>query len=382
MRHPDTTVIAGARIVSTSGLLETGWLEIEGHLIVAVDIGLCPRPVDMDLGGYTIVPGFVDQHCHGGGGNSFVTTDGAEAYRAAHTHLRHGTTTIVASLVSATLEDLAAQIRTLSPLVDQGVIAGIHLEGPWLSKLYCGAHDKALLRTPDRAEIGELLALGGGRIVMVTIAPELPGGLEAIEQIVRAGAIAAVGHTDAGYDMTCAAVAAGARVATHLTNTMRPLHHRDPGAIDALMEDPRVTVELIADGTHVHPAVLRLVFAGASPSRISLITDAMSAAAGADGHYLLGKLGVDVVDGVARLTDGGSLAGSTLTLDKAMRYMVYQGRIPLPDVITTVSTTPAHALGLDDRGCLEVGKRADLVVLDAHLQVDHVMRRGVWIDIS
>ena len=375
------TVIAGARIQSTQGLLESGWMNIEDGVIVSGGLGECPLPVDDELAGYTIVPGFVDQHCHGGGGYSFITTDAAEAYRAAEAHLFHGTTSLMASLVTGSAEDLADQIRTLSPLVDQGVIVGIHLEGPWISRLHCGAHDKALLRAPDRSEVGELLALGGGRIKMVTIAPELRGGMEAIEQIVSAGAIAAVGHTDADYEMTCLAVEAGARVATHLTNAMRPLHHRDPGAIGALMEDKRVTVELIGDGTHVHPAVLRLVAAEAGFNRISMVTDAMSAAAGKDGHYMLGNLDVDVVGGVARLTDGGSIAGSTLTMDKAMRYMVFSGHVALWNVVKMLSNTPARTLGLADRGGLAIGKRADLVVLDNALQVARVMRQGNWIEL-
>ena len=373
------TVFAGGRVVTDQGLVESGWVEVEGELIVDRGIGEPHKPVDFDLRGRALIPGFVDQHCHGGGGNTFITTDAAEAFRAAELHLRHGTTSIMASLVTGTREALTEQIRTLTPLVDQDVLLGIHLEGPWLSTLHCGAHDSTLLRAPDGAEVGELLAVGGGRIKMVTIAPELPGSIQAIHQILRAGAVVAIGHTDANYEQAKLAIEAGATVATHLSNAMRPLHHRDPGAIGALMEDPRVTVELIADGVHVHPAVLRLVHNEAGTARVALITDAMGAAGAPDGRYLLGQLEVDVVDGTARLVEGGAIAGSTLTLDWAMRYVVLEGGVSLDQVVQMLSTNPARMMGLDDRGVIAPGKRADLLVLGPRLEVESVMRRGDWV---
>lgn len=373
------TVLAGGRVVTDRGLVESGWVIVEGEYIVDRGFGEPPHPVDFDLGGRSLVPGFIDQHCHGGGGNTFITTDPAEAFRAAEMHLHHGTTSLMASLVSGSKEALIEQIRTLSPLVDQGVLMGIHLEGPWISTLHCGAHDVAQLRAPDPTEVGELLAVGGGRIKMVTIAPELPGAIPVIHQIVRAGAIAAIGHTDADYETAKTAIDAGATVATHLSNAMRPLHHRDPGAIGALMEDRRVSVELIADGIHVHPAVLRLVRNEAGNHRIVLITDAMGAAGAPDGRYMLGELEVDVVDGVARLVDGGAIAGSTLTLDWALRFIVLQGGIPLEHAVEMLSTNAARTLGLEDRGSIAPGKRADLIVLGPRLEVEAVMTRGDWV---
>lgn len=366
-------------MVTDRGIIESGWVRIEGQVIADVGIGDADAPLDVDLHGRTLVPGFVDQHCHGGGGASFVTTDPAEAYRAALTHLQHGTTSIMASLVAGSREALIGQIEALSPLVDQGVIEGIHLEGPWISPLHCGAHDPAQLRNPDQAEVGELLAVGGGRIKMVTIAPELHGAIQAIHQIVRAGAIAAIGHTDADYTRTLEAINAGATVATHLTNAMRPLHHRDPGAMGALLLSPNVTIELIADGVHVHPVVLKLMEREAGTHRIALITDAMAAAGSADGRYLLGDLEVDVVDGTARLAEGGAIAGSTLTLDRALRFIVLQGGQLLSDAVTMLSAVPARTLGLDDRGSISRGKRADLIILGPRLSVDAVMRRGDWV---
>ncbi len=373
------TIFAGGRVVSDQGLVESGWVEVEGEMIVDRGIGEPPKPVDFDLRGRALIPGFVDQHCHGGGGNTLITTDAAETFRAAELHLQHGTTSIMGSLVTGTREALIDQIRTLSPLVDQDVLMGIHLEGPWLSKLHCGAHAVDQLRPPESSEVGELLAVGGGRIKMVTIAPELPGAIQAIHQIVRADAVAAIGHTDADYEIAKTAIEAGATVATHLSNAMRPLHHRDPGAIGALMEDPRVTVELIADGVHVHPAVLRLVYNEAGINRVALVTDAMGAAGAPDGRYLLGELEVDVVDGIARLVEGGAIAGSTLTLDRAMRFVVLEGGIPLEEAVAMLSTNPARAMGLTDRGVIAPGKRADLLVLGPRLEVESVMRRGDWV---
>lgn len=376
------TIIAGGRVVTATGLVESGWVQVEGEQIVGVGVGEPDQPADIELRGRTVVPGFVDQHCHGGGGYSFITTDPAEAYRAAALHQRHGSTTIMASLVSGSKEAISQQIEALSPLVDQGVFCGIHLEGPWISRHHCGAHDKAQLRAPTHHEVGELLAIGGGRIKMVTIAPELPGAIPAIHQIVRGGAIAAIGHTDADYETTKEAIEAGARVATHLTNAMRPLHHRDPGSAGALLEDPRVFVELIADGVHVHQVVLRLVIREAGLDRVCLITDAMGAAGAPDGRYMLGELEVNVVDGVARLVEGDSIAGSTLTMDAALRFKVLVSGMPLAVVSRMLSANPARALGLNDRGVLEAGKRADLVILGPRLETEAVMLRGDWVHVA
>ncbi len=372
-------LIAGGRIVTSDRIVESGWVQIQGDRFVATGIGDPHAEPDLDLQGRTLVPGFVDQHCHGGGGHSFITTDAEEATRAAKFHQQHGTTSLIGSLVTGSREALIAQIETLIPLVDSGVLEGIHLEGPWISPRYCGAHDVSQLRDPKPADVGELLAVGAGRIKMVTIAPELPGAMDAIHQIVGAGALAAVGHTNADFRTTLSAIEAGARVATHLPNAMRPLHHRDPGAFGALMSDPRVTVELVADGTHVHPAVVRLIMNGAGLDRIAAITDAMPAAGAPDGRYMLGTIEVDVVDGVARLVEGGAIAGSTLTMDKALRWNVQQGGTQLLAACTALSLTPARCLGLTDRGSIAAGNRADLVMLGYQLRVDAVMVGGEWV---
>jgi N-acetylglucosamine-6-phosphate deacetylase len=215
---------------------------------------------------------------------------------------------------------------------------------------------------------------------MVTLAPELDGGIESIRLLKELGVIAAIGHTDAGYDKVLAGIEAGASVATHLFNAMPAIGHRAPGPIVALLEDERVTVELIGDGVHLHPAVIDLALKGAGADRVALITDAMSAAGFGDGLYPLGPLQVRVRDGVARLVEGGSIAGSTLTLDVAFRRAVTLNGLSLERASQVLSLNPAKLIGVADRvGSLEPGKDADLVVLDDAHQLVAVMRRGEWI---
>jgi N-acetylglucosamine-6-phosphate deacetylase len=258
------------------------------------------------------------------------------------------------------------------------VLAGIHLEGPWLSPRRAGAHDIELLVEPKPADVDALLEAGRGHVRMVTLAPELPGGLDAIRRLTAAGVVSGIGHTDATYDEARAALDAGASVGTHLFNAMRKLHHREPGPIAALLEHPDAYVELIADGVHVHPAMLRLA-ARAKPHLTVLVTDAMAAAAAADGTYTLGRMTVDVREGVARLSEGGAIAGSTLTMAAAVRYAVRVAGLPLDEVIRAATLSPATMLRLDRVGALRPGYRADLVVLDDDLQVRRVLHRGAWV---
>ncbi len=303
-------------------LLRPGWIEISQGVVAAIGTGAPPRPADHDLGAVTVVPGFVDTHLHGGGGANFSDASVADTSTAVDLHRRHGTTTLVASLVTAGPDELLRQVAALADAVHAGLIDGIHLEGPWLSTMRCGAHQPALMRDPDPAEIDRVLDAGGGAIRMVTFAPERDGALAAIGQVVGAGVVAAVGHTEATYEQTRAAIAAGATVGTHLFNAMRPIDRREPGPVVALLEDDRVTVELITDGVHVDPAIYRHVTKSVGPDRVSLITDAMAAAGVADGVYQLGPLAVDVVDGVARVAGTQTIAGGTATMDRVFRFAV------------------------------------------------------------
>ncbi|MGN6089357.1 MAG: N-acetylglucosamine-6-phosphate deacetylase [Actinomycetales bacterium] len=393
MAAPLDAVVTAPRLITAAGELTNGWVAIAGDRIAAVGSGVPPAAADVASGGTgsVLVPGFVDVHCHGGGGADLLGTPTSEATEAASgrpasataaalgAHRRAGTTTTVASLVTASFEDLEQQLHTLAPLVQAGELAGTHLEGPWLSPQRRGAHDPQHLATPDPAQAARLLAAADGTLRMVTLAPELPGAPELITLLTDAGVTVAVGHTDASYEQTAAAIDAGARWATHLGNAMAPLHHRSPGPALALLEDERVTVELIADGHHLHPSVVRTVLQLAS-GRAVLVSDAMAAAAAADGSYTLGGLPVTVTDGVARLPDD-TLAGSTLTLAEAVRQAVQAG-VPLPAAVRAASSVPAQRLGLDAVGDLAAGCWADLVLLDEALQVAGVWRHGRRVDVT
>ncbi|HEX8630522.1 MAG TPA: N-acetylglucosamine-6-phosphate deacetylase [Catenuloplanes sp.] len=356
------------RIVTPTGVVP-GQLRVAGETITDIE----PGPSG---DGSWVVPGFVDLHNHGGGGHTFGSGEPETAEAAAAFHLTHGTTTLLASLVSAAPEATAAAVAGLVPLVARGLLAGVHLEGPYLAPARCGAQHPDRLRDPSLDELHALLAPGVVR--MVTIAPELSSAPAAIRLLAGRGVLAAVGHTDATYEQTLAAVAAGATVATHLFNGMRPVHHRAPGPVPALLASPGVVCELIPDGVHLHDGMLAFAAAVAGPGRVALVTDAMAAAGMPDGGYELGGQPVVVTAGVARLARDGSLAGSTLTMDAALRRATAAG-LSMVDACRMAASTPARVLGLGDRlGALTPGRRADLVVLDSDLRVTRVMRAGAW----
>ncbi len=375
-------LITADTLLTGRELLRPGWIEVSQGLVDAVGAGDAPRPADHALGAVTVVPGFVDTHLHGGGGANFSAASHAETSIAVAFHRRHGTTTLVASLVTAGPVELLRQVEGLAGDVRGGLLDGIHLEGPWLSTNRCGAHQPSLMRDPDSAEIARVLDAGGEAIRMVTIAPERDGALAAVRQFVDAGVVAAVGHTDGSYQQARAAIDAGATVGTHLFNAMRPIQTREPGPVIALLEDPRVTVELITDGVHVDPALYRHVCRSAGGDRVSLVTDAMAAAGMSDGRYRLGPLAVDVVGGVARVADSDTIAGSTATMDHQFRFAVGHSGLARDEALLAAvrqaSLNPARALGLPCAG-LAPDAAADLVVLDDDLAVAGVLRRGSWI---
>ncbi|MCX5305294.1 MULTISPECIES: N-acetylglucosamine-6-phosphate deacetylase [Streptomyces] len=372
-----STVLSGARVVLPTGTVANGRVIVDGDRIAG---SAHEGARTVDLSGHWIVPGFVDTHNHGGGGASFTSGTAEDVLKGVRTHREHGTTTLVASTVTGELDELARRAALLAELTQQGEIAGIHFEGPFINPCRKGAHKEDLLRDPDPAEVRKLIDAAHGAARMFTLATELPGGLDSVRLLAEHGVIAAIGHTDATYEQTRAAIDAGATVATHLFNAMPPLAHREPGPIAALLEDERITVELINDGTHLHPAALELAFHHAGAHRVALITDAMDAAGFGDGTYHLGPLEVEVRHGVARLVEGGSIAGSTLTLDTAFKRSVTLDKLPVESVVQAISANPAKLIGLyDEIGSLEPGKYADLVVLDAAFELKGVMRRGEWI---
>ncbi|WP_292975247.1 N-acetylglucosamine-6-phosphate deacetylase [Mycobacterium sp.] len=374
-------LIAAGTVVLEQGVCRPGWVYSSGTTIAGCGAGVPPRSPDVDLPDALVVPGFVDIHVHGGGGASFLTGKMSEVLRACAFHREHGTTATLASLVTGPPEQLVTAVRGLAEATRAGIIAGIHLEGPWLSAAHCGAHDAAQMRDATPAEIDALLTAGDGTIRMVTLAPERPGSEEAIARLVDAGVVVALGHTDATYEQTRQAIELGATVATHLFNAMPPLHHREPGPVLALLEDPRVTVELIADGVHVHPAVVRTTVQAAGADRVALVTDAIAAAGANDGEYQLGSVPVDVAQGVARVRGTSTIAGSTATMDRLFATAAGLGAdrdAALLAAVQLTSTTPARAIGLAGAGALHVGYDANLVVLERDLSVRAVMTGGDW----
>jgi N-acetylglucosamine-6-phosphate deacetylase len=367
-------LIHNARHVDAGGITDDAWVYSAGGRIEATGTGTTWRDdparssdpaVRVDARGMTLTPGFVDLHAHGGAGRRFE--DGLPAIEAALAHhRRHGTTRSVVSLASSDLDSLARSLADVAELAGRDpLVLGSHLEGPYLSPNRCGAHDPAVLRAPRLDEVTALVDAAGGTLRQLTIAPELT----------TKGVVAAVGHTEADYARTRSAFDAGATLLTHAYNGMPGIGHRAPGPVVAAFDDDRVCLEIINDGHHVDPRVVALTFATA-PGRVALITDAMAATGAGDGDFRLGGQVVTVTDGIARLTGTGTLAGSTITLDVALRGAVQAG-IPEPVAVAAATSVPAAALGLGHRlGRLSAGYAADLVLLDAGWQVVTVFADG------
>jgi N-acetylglucosamine-6-phosphate deacetylase len=401
-------VVLRGRVVTPDAVLDDGTVVVRGDRIawvgpaeqaVAAGFAAVPPPIV----GTTLLPGLVDLHNHGGGGAGFPdarTRD--EAMIAVAEHRRRGTTTTLASLVTADRATLLERTELLAGLAEDGEIAGIHVEGPFLSHARRGAHNPGALTPGDAGLVRELAATARGHLRTMTVAPEVegvagPGG--AAEALVEAGAIPSLGHTDGSTEHAedlIAEVAAGLRAAagrgepvremtaTHLFNGMRPLHHREPGPIAACLAGAArgdLVVELIADNVHLAPATVRSVVRTLGADRVAIVTDAMAAAGMPDGAYELGPMSVTVRGGVARVADparpeGGSIAGGTAHLIEVVRATVAAG-VPLVDAVRSASWVPARVLGLPDVGGLVAGRRADVVVTDGDLRVRRVLRAGV-----
>lgn len=350
-------IIQASSAVVDGQLRGTTWIEVSENLIRSINSGVHPAP-DQIVDG-TVIPGFVDIHCHGGGGKYFSALTPGEIHSVVETHRGHGTTSLFASLVTEPIDVLTTQIERLKPFVESGQIAGIHLEGPYLSHARCGAHDPALLVHPELSEIKELLAVADGALSMITIAPELPGAIAAITHLTAAGITVALGHTDGDFGNAAAGTNAGATVITHFMNAM------DKGLNESsfasfVIADERLTVELILDGHHVPYKTAKEIYATIG-NRLIFVTDAMAAAGATDGNYTIGKMPVIVKDSVARLESNGALAGSTLTMDAVFLNAITQLDLSVAEAVAATSTRAAKTMGLNDRGEIAVGKRADLL---------------------
>lgn len=350
-------IITAKHAVIDGEVRESVALAIENRIITSID---CDKSIDSShqYPG-TLIPGFVDIHSHGGGGFYFSDSDPEHVELAIARHRQGGTTSQIASLVTADIPTLKNQISSLLPFIDSGALAGIHLEGPYLSALKCGAHDPGLLRMPTLDEVKSLIEVGQGAISMVTIAPELDGAIEAIKWLTSKGVIAAIGHSDANAEITQKAIEAGAQVVTHFTNAMSKDLSGESMATFAL-NNSSIALELINDEVHVSEDVIKTIIDNAL-QRTILITDAMSAAGALDGMYSIGGLDVEVKDSVARLVSNGSLAGSTLTMEQAFLNFIKKDGISLINAVHAASTLPAKLLKLKDVGSISLGKKANIL---------------------
>ena len=344
---------------------------------VIVDVEQSTRvPADAERVQGILVPGFVDLHVHGGDGADFMDAHEEATQRILAFHARHGTTALAATTLSASRGDLHAAVETIAGMSNQdgAEIVGIHLEGPFINSTRAGAQDRGSIRPADIHEVAALIAEAPRLRWIITVAPELEGSRALIEHF-RDRVLFSIGHTNAGHGEAVAALEWGVCHFTHLYNAMTPLHHRDPGVVGAALTSVDATAELIADGIHVHPAALR-VAVNAMPHRIALITDAMRACGLADGTYKLYEYEVTVNEGAARLADG-TLAGSVLTMDAAVRNMIELAGLPVETVIPLATEVPARIANVANRkGKIERRYDADLVLMNERFEVERVWGRG------
>ncbi|WP_426003207.1 N-acetylglucosamine-6-phosphate deacetylase [Paenarthrobacter sp. NyZ202] len=402
---PSHQILTGT-LISDGVVTEDGLLAIEGDRIAFAGpardfdpeafegFGSAVR-LGVPSGSY-LLPGLVDVHCHGGNGGDFPGGDESSARKAADFLHRSGTTSFLASMVTASREDLLRGIGLFVKLADEGLVAGIHLEGPFLSHARCGAQNPDFLLEPDLDLMNELVAAAAGKLATMTYAPELPGASALVDLMTSHGVTPSLGHTDCD-DATAAASLAAAReglesagfdgvsslpTVTHLFNGMPPMHHRAPGPVAACLrtaQEGKAVVELIADDTHLDPSTVATVFQLVGANNIVLVTDSMAAAGLSDGNYMLGPSPVTVSNGVATLDATGSIAGGTATLLEVVRKTVAAG-VALPDAICSATAVPAAVLGLSDEvGGLRRGLRADVVITDQELGLTSVMRNGEWL---
>ena len=350
-------IIQAKGAVTEEQLLDDVWIEISEDLIISISPGVHPSP-DKIVDGI-LIPGFIDIHCHGGGGHYFSASSPDLIAAAINAHKKTGTTSLVTSLVTEKISDLKAQIDRLVPFYKRGEIVGIHLEGPFLSHARCGAHEPTLLIEPSVPLLAELIDLGQGSIKMVTIAPELNGAVESIDYLRSVGVLVAIGHTEGTFQDASLATDNGASIVTHFLNAMNK-EDAEGSIANFVMNDPRLGVELIVDGHHLAFKKVQEIFTSIG-SRVLLVSDAMAAAGNGDGKYTIGALPVEVKDGVARLTSNQKLAGSTLTISQAFVNLINHCGVSLPQAVHATSVQPAKAFGLKDRGSIAVGMRADLL---------------------
>jgi len=385
---PTTAIFADRALTPFVEILDSVVI-VEGSKIAAVgrrgQVQVPHGAREIAARGKTIVPGFVDVHIHGAGGHDVMEGEGEALETVAATVALHGTTSLVATTVTASEDQTCCSVAGIARFISQAresgtrapsaEILGIHFEGPFISRARRGVHPEQWIAAPSPALLSRFLAAASGTALILTLAPELPGALELVSAARSAGLVVSLGHTDASHEEARAAIAAGARHAAHVFNAMRPFSHRETGVLGAVLTSPEVTAELIADGVHVDAAAMRMLLDLKTPQRVILVSDGTAATGMPDGKYQLGTFEVSVSGGVCRNAEG-KLAGSTLTLDRALRNIVALG-VPLQAALAMVTANPARQIGLSARkGMLAAGADADLVILDPNLEVSGVMTRG------
>jgi N-acetylglucosamine-6-phosphate deacetylase len=388
-----STVIHASRILTPEEEITDGVIVVEGSRITGVGhrdtIGVPAGATDYVAAGLTVVPGFIDLHIHGAGGHDVMEGNARALDRIASVVARYGTTSLLATTVTAPAEETCHSLEAIARYIrshenGQDVtprsrpaaeILGIHLEGPFIAKARRGVHPAEAIAKPSIESLDKFLKAADGLVRILTLAPELPGAMEMIAHAVAQKIVVALGHTDADYEQARAAIQAGARHAVHFYNAMRPFTHRDPGIVGAILTDPEVTAEVIADLVHVAGPAIQVLIGTKGFDTVLLVSDGIAATGMADGHYRLGNFEVTVKNGVARNQEG-KLAGSTLTLDRALRHVVALG-LSLQEALRMATVLPARRLGLAGRkGIIAVGADADLVALTPELRVAGVMTRG------
>jgi N-acetylglucosamine-6-phosphate deacetylase len=383
-----TILLHAARALTPTTEIPDAGILIRDGVIEAVgprqDMTLPSGATEISAASQTAIPGFIDVHIHGAGGHDVMEGTAEAMSTVAKTLARHGTTSFVATTVTASPDDTCRSVEGIAHYITQQFAAlqtkaevlGIHYEGPFINKARRGVHPAEWVQLPSAELLQRLLQAAAGNARILTIAPELLGAVPCIHAARDAGVVVAMGHTDATYEQARAGIAHGARHAVHVYNAMRPFSHRDSGVIGAVLTSPEVTAELIADGVHVEEAAMRLLLQAKGASCVILISDGLSATGMPDGKYMLGGFEVTVSGGVCRNAEG-KLAGSTLTLDRALRNVVALG-IPLQDAVRMLTANPAKLLGIEfKKGALRTGADADIVLLDENLQITNVWTRGL-----
>ena len=382
-----TTLIHAKRALTPAGEIADAGILMRDDVIELIGpregMNLPDGATEISVTDNSAIPGFVDVHIHGAGGRDVMEATPEALNIVAKTLARHGTTSFVATTVTASADDICHSSEGIAkyiatqhePREPRAEVLGIHFEGPFLSEIRRGVHPAEWLRLPSAELLARFVAAAGGNARILTLAPELLGAMPCIDAAIEAGMVVAIGHTDATYEQARAAIAHGARHAVHVYNAMRPFSHRDSGVIGAILTTPNISAELIADGVHVEEAAMRLLLQAKSADCVILVSDGVSATGMPDGKYILGQFEVTVTGGVCRNSEG-KLAGSTLTLDKALRNVMALGK-SFTDTTRMLTLNPAGLLGVEfKKGALRVGADADVVLLDEAMQIAGVWTRG------